>query len=210
MRSNAMLGKALVCAGSLVAVLALSANAHAEARTHDGLYLSFNTGIGYLSSTAEQTVLGTTIKETASGVTIPSAIWLGGTVGPVAIGGGFFGDYAFSPSFEREGGGTYEPDDVTMTLFGFGAFADYYPDPHGGFHVMPFFGWGGLSLSVDGDTSGSDPTGLVMAAGVGYDWFVAPEWSLGAMARFAYAPLKYNDVSFSTIAPALLFTITYH
>ena len=208
MRVNAILGKALVCAGSLAAVLALSANAHAAERTHDGFYLSMNAGIGYLSSSAEQAG----VEVNYSGVTMPAAIWLGGTVGPVVIGGGFFADYSFSPTMEVNGGagGTYSPDNVSQTLLGIGAFADYYIDPHGGFHLQPFLGWGGLETSVDGDSGGSDPTGLVMALGVGYDFWVASEWSLGVMGRFAYAPLSLNDVGYSTIAPALLFTATYH
>lgn len=75
---------------------------------------------------------------------------------------------------------------------------------------MPFLGWGGLSTTHKGNTSDDDPTGLVTAIGVGYDFWVAPEWSLGVMGRFAYAPLKRDDLTFSTIAPALLFTVTYH
>lgn len=206
MRSSAMLGKALACAGSLAAVMALSGSAHAEAKTHDGFYLSMNVGVGYLSSSADYA--GTTA--TFSGVTIPSAIWLGGTVGPVVIGGGLLADYAPSPSMDVEGGGSYELDDVSLNLLGFCAFADIYPDPHGGFHVMPFAGWGGLEASQGGDSSGSDPTGLVMGVGAGYDFWVANEWSLGAMARFAYAPLSLEGRGFSTISPALLFTATYH
>lgn len=187
-------------------MLALSNQAHAEARTHDGFYLSFNAGLGYLSSSVD-TPFG---SETAKGVSLPSAIWLGGTIGPVVIGGGFFGDYAIAPGVTRDGQDILGDTDFSMTLISFGAFADIYPDVHGGFHVMPYVGWGGLERSVNGNSGSSDPTGLVMAVGVGYDWFVAPEWSLGVMGRFAYAPLKMEDASFPTIAPAVLFTVTYH
>jgi hypothetical protein len=95
-------------------------------------------------------------------------------------------------------------------LIGIGAFADYYVDPHGGLHFQPFVGWGGLDASSDGNSGGSDPTGLVLALGAGYDWWVADEWSIGVMGRIAYAPLSLNDVSFTTIAPAVLATFTYH
>jgi hypothetical protein len=143
-----------------------------------------------------------------SGLTIPSALLLGGTVGPVVIGGGLFGDYVPSPKFKQ--GDTEFEGDVTATLFGIGLFADFYPDPHGGLHFQPFLGYGGMEFSFEGDVSGSDPTGPIFAIGVGHDWWVGNEWSIGVMGRFAYAPLKLNDTSYNTIAPAVLATFTYH
>ena len=196
---------ALVFGSALSAVLALSPDARAEARTHDGFYLHLNAGLGYLSTSAEYR--GN--EASYSGVTIPSAIFLGGTVGPVAIGGGIFADYAFSPSEELNGRST-ERDNVSLTLLGIGMFADYYVDPHGGLHFQPFVGWGGLEATVDGNSGGSDPTGLVLALGAGYDWWMADEWSIGVMGRIAYAPLSIDDVTYTTIAPAVLATFTYH
>jgi hypothetical protein len=183
----------------------MAGTAQAEPRTHDGFYLQLDVGLGYLSTSVE-TQLG---DVSYSGVTIPSALMLGGTVGPVVIGGGFFGDYAPSPSISINGESS-ELEDVSLTLIGIGAFADFYPDPHGGLHFQPFVGWGALEASSGGDSSGSDPTGLVLALGVGHDWWVADEWSIGVMGRIAYAPLKYEDTSFNTIAPAVLATFTYH
>ncbi|HEY6557979.1 MAG TPA: hypothetical protein VI072_11930 [Polyangiaceae bacterium] len=199
------LTNALVFGAALSAIVAAAPDASADPRTHDGFYLHLNAGLGYLSTTAE--LAGN--EATYSGVSLPSALMLGGTVGPVAIGGGLFGDYAFSPSGESDGMSS-DLGDVSMTLVGIGVFADYYVDPHGGLHFQPFVGWGGLEFSVDGDSGGSDPTGLVLALGAGYDWWVADEWSIGVMGRIAYAPLSLNDVSFTTIAPAVLATFTYH
>jgi hypothetical protein len=191
------------------ATVQLASEAQAAPNTHDGFYLQLDVGLGYLSSSAD---VGP-YSYTYSGVTIPSALFLGGTVGPVVIGGGFFSDYAFSPSVSVEGGGgsaSITPDDVSMYLVGIGIFADYYLKPGGGLHFQPFVGWGGLETTVDGNSGGSDPTGLVLALGGGYDWFMSPEWSIGVMGRIAYAPLSMNDVSYSTIAPAVLATFTYH
>lgn len=180
--------------------------AAAAPETHDGFYLQLDLGFGYLSSSAE---LGAQ-NITYSGATVPSALLMGGTVGPVVIGGGLFTDYAFSPSASVEGGQSIPLDDVSLTLIGIGVFADIYPDPNKGLHFQPFIGWGGLEASVNGNAGGSDPTGLVLAVGAGYDWFVSDNWSIGVMGRFGYAPLKLNDTSYSTIAPALLGTFTYH
>jgi hypothetical protein len=200
------------CAKTLAAVtafagaLALPSRADAAPKTHDGFYLQLYTGLGYLSTSAE---LGGS-KANWSGVTVPSSLLLGGTIGPVVIGGGFFGDYAFAPSASVNGQDVPSNADITMTLVGIGIFADIYPDIHKGLHFQPFVGWGGLDASVNGNSGGSDPTGLVLALGGGYDVFVSDNWSIGGMARLAYAPLKRDDTTWSTIAPSLWATFTYH
>jgi hypothetical protein len=199
---NHQLIKCLSFAGALCAVVGLSSEARAESMTHDGFYLQLNAGLGYLSASDE-------FDSSMSGVTIPASLLIGGTIGPVALGGGFFGDYAPSPSASFNGEDV-ELEDVTMTLIGIGMFADIYPDPKQGLHFQPFVGWGGLERSYRGDSGGSDPTGLVLALGVGYDFWVGNEWSIGPMFRMAYAPLSINDSSVDAIAPALLATFTYH
>lgn len=201
--------RAAACASFAFALCAAS-TASAEPRTHDGFYFQGGVGVGYLNASADH---GGGFKESIYGVTTPISILLGGTVGPVVIGGGFFADHATSPGAKVETPGfsaSGSLTDVTMTLIGLGVFADYYVDPHGGLHFQPFVGWGGLERSYRGDSGGSDPTGLVMALGGGYDWWVGDEWSIGVMGRVAYAPLKFNDVSVPTVAPAILATFTYH
>jgi hypothetical protein len=198
--------KALASIAAVAGIVSVSGHAKAEALTHDGFYLQFNAGLGYLSTSAEAG--GSEVK--FSGMTLPSSLLLGGTVGPVVIGGGFFGDYAFSPSASFNGQDVPSNSDVSMTLIGIGMFADIYPDVHKGLHFQPFVGWGGLETSVNGNVGGSDPTGLVLAVGGGYDVFISDNWSFGGMLRIAYAPLSLNDVTYSTISPSLLATITYH
>lgn len=214
MRDTTLL-RGVLLASAVCAGVCVPAMANAAPRTHDGFYFQGQVGLGYLNASQE---FGG-VKQSIHGVTIPSAIFLGGTVGPVVIGGGFFGDYAPAPGGTVEGGpysGSVSLPDVTMTLVGIGLFADIYPDPHGGLHFQPFVGWGGLDRSYRGDNSGNDPTGLVLAIGGGYDWWVADEWSIGVMGRLAYAPLKfdvpagYDSPTVNTIAPAILATFTYH
>jgi hypothetical protein len=199
--------KALASIAAVAGIVSVSGHAKAEALTHDGFYLQFNAGLGYTSASSEPTP---SFKEKLAGVTFPSALLLGGTVGPVVIGGGFFADHAFSPSYSLNGNESPLVNDVTMTLIGIGVFADIYPDVHKGLHFQPFVGWGGLERSVNGDSGGSDPTGLVLAVGGGYDFFISDNWSFGGMLRIAYAPLSYNDTSVSVFSPSLLATITYH
>jgi hypothetical protein len=50
----------------------------------------------------------------------------------------------------------------------------------------------------------------VLALSGGYDFFVSDNWSIGGMARLAYAPLEYQKVGVSVFSPSLLATSTYH
>lgn len=196
--------KALSAVAAAAGILCSAGRAEAAAYTHDGFYLQLNAGLGYMNASADD-AFG---KSKLYGVTLPSSLLLGGTVGPVVIGGGFFADHAFSPGASVNG--QKQNVDITMTLIGIGAFADIYPDVHKGLHIQPFIGWGGLERSINGNSGGNDPTGLVLALGGGYDVFVSDNWSIGGMVRVAYAPLSYENVSVGVFAPSLLATFTYH
>jgi len=198
--------KVLAGVTAVAGVLCVSGQAHAAPKTHDGFYLQLNAGLGYMTASSEQGAY----KEKLYGVTLPSSLLIGGTVGPVVIGGGFFGDHAFSPGYSLNGQPANESASITMTLIGIGAFADIYPDVQKGLHFQPFVGWGGLERSVNGNSGGSDPTGLVLALSGGYDFFVSDNWSIGPMVRLAYAPLKYEEIGVGVFAPSLLATFTYH
>jgi hypothetical protein len=196
--------KGALFSAALCGAVALAPEAKADPRTHDGFYLQLDAGLGYLSASYDVPV-----SPNYHGLTTPFAFLLGGTVGPVVIGGGFFGDHATSPGASSDAGSA-DAADVALTLVGIGLFADIYPDPTDGLHIQPFLGFGGLEASVNGNAGGSDPTGLVLALGAGYDWWVGDEWSIGVMGRVAYAPRSINDVGVSVHAPAVLATFTYH
>lgn len=191
---------------SLCASVVVAAEARAAEYTHDGFYLQLDGGLGYYHMSASQGAADLSF----SGVTSASAFLLGGSIAPgFVIGGGVVTDYVFSPKAklnDRDLG----TGPTHQYLFGIGPFVDFYPDPHKGLHFQGMVGYGGVESSFEGDVSGNDPTGLLLSFGGGYDWWVAREWSIGVMGRFIYAPLSYNDVGFTTIAPALLATFTYH
>lgn len=188
--------------------LGLTGTARADDKTHDGFYVQAATGLGYYSASAEQAGM----EASFSGMTVPMSLMLGGSpIKGLAVGGGFMVDYAPSPGFEVNGQEFAGNVDFSQYVIGIGPFVDYYLDPSGGLHFQAFVGWGGLETSSsEGNVGGSDPTGLVMALGAGYDLFVSDEWSIGGAGRFTFAPLSLNDVSYTTIEPALLLTATYH
>lgn len=185
--------------------LLVASNANATPRTHDGFYLGLEGGFGYLNSSMK----GGGYEASLSGVTMASSLWLGGTLGPVVIGGGFMYDSAFSPK-GTQGGQTVNLTNVSLHLIALGPFVDIYPDPNSGLHFMGFAGWGGLEASVNGNVGGSDPTGLVAMVGGGYEFWVSDEWSIGPLARLTYAPLSLNGVDYSTTGFAILADIKFH
>lgn len=195
----------VLASACLGAIITMAPGASAEERVHDGFYLSLQTGLGYLSSSAE---IGG-FDQSLSGLTVSSGLLMGGTVGPVVIGGGMTFDRAFSPSV-KQGDQEVELDDVELYLINLGVFADYYPDPTRGLHFVGMFGWGGLEASVGGDVGGSDPTGMILGLGAGYDFWIADEWSVGPLGRFMYAPLSLNDVDYDTIQFTLVADFKLH
>jgi len=185
--------------------------AKADPMTHDGFYLHLDVGLGYFNTSSDSDL----IDESISGVSVPSSLLLGGTVGPVAIGGGFMWHFVPSPSLEAGGNSVETGDlDISLTMFGIGMFADIYPDPKSGLHFLPFIGYGVESVSVEGRDGGNDPGGLLLSLGVGYDFWMSDEWSIGPMLRFDYASLGYEvageSISYPTTAISALATFTYH
>ena len=193
--------KRLLLAGvSMCALAGLSSRAEAAPRIHDGFYMQLTTGLGYYNVSFDP-------DSSISGVTTPFGIMMGGTITPgFAIGGGLFADYSSSPTVKM---GDAEVDlPGAQMLLGIGVHADYYLKPEGGLHFTGFLGWGGLE-ETEG-AGGSDPTGLVIGLGGGYDWWIADEWSAGVLGKIDYAPLKFNDASFTTTAFSVLGTLTWH
>jgi len=150
-------------------------------------------------------------KQSFSGLTLPSSIFLGGTLfGHLALGGGIVLDYAPSPTYKVDG--TKISNTVTaQMIIGLGIYGDYYLHPQAnGLHFQVFAGWGGLETSFHGNVGGSDPTGLVTAFGVGHDWWISDEWSAGVLGRFLYAPISLNGTGFPTWEPAVVGVLTWH
>ncbi|MDX2053696.1 MAG: hypothetical protein SFV15_14945 [Polyangiaceae bacterium] len=189
--------------GTLVASNALAASAP---ETHDGFYMQLQGGLGYYSTSAE--TLG--VKAEYSGATFATSFLLGGTPGAgLVVGGGMILDYGSSPTVEING--QEVPNSISSQyIVGIGPFVDYYPDPKGGLHFQLFPGWGGLESASNGNVGGSDPTGLVLSLGGGYEWWLSDQWSAGVLGRLIYAPLSMNDVDYTVVEPAVVASFTYH
>jgi hypothetical protein len=178
-----------------------------EPETHDGFFFQGNIGGGYLTTSGGAEPFDLKI----SGPAVAGGLLFGGTISPgLVLGGGTANSIALGPTFEMNGIEGESDTDVRLNLSTIGPFATFYPDPHGGFSLHAMVSFGVVSITVDDEESDENPSGLALTAGAGYDFWVAPEWSIGVFGRFTYAPLKYEGETYTTLAPSLLATFSYH
>jgi hypothetical protein len=183
--------------------------------THDGFYLRFTSGVGGLA-------LGGTGPGNAdaslSGVASGGAIAIGGTPGRgLAIGGML----AAAGSADMKLTGFAGASNVHGTNGGLGiigAFVDWFPNEHRGWHVGGMAGLGGIT--VENPTLQTSWVGGVGAAQVfgGYDFWVGPEWSLGLQGNLgatSRADMKDGDqksvgYQLGALSFAIEATLLYH
>jgi hypothetical protein len=112
---------------------------------------------------------------------------VGGTPWRGLVVGGSLWASRIDPSF-IEGGVRRVPDDdsVKWTLARVGPFVSFYPRPRAGFHADLALS---IALAVESDEKGEplEPgaAGPALAVGLGQDWFVSSELSLGLFGRVA-------------------------
>lgn len=196
---------------------------------HDGFYLRLGGGIGggndKLSGSARDSdgfsgqidggvnaFAGAT--QLALGVTVARGWVLALSIDTVSM---LSGEGRLTDSAGRFGFGTSQ-----LALFG--AMADYYPDPLRGFHLQAALG---LASFVMAQGEAVDNTGYEMIApphaaigagfslGVGNQWWVHPDWTVGVLGRFMMGWADGSDeygASFShrALGYSLLLTTTYH
>jgi hypothetical protein len=152
-----------------------------HARNHDGFFVRGGFGFSAFQSKVPGADEGT--------FSTSAEVLVGGTpFRGLVIGGGAIG----------EGLGTLHP------LVAYSAFAQLYPDPHGGLHLQLL---GALALLQDHPSV----LGPLAAGGVGFDAFAGRQVSLGGFARVGYAR-GYGDGGVRVDAPfaSLAATLTWH
>ena len=103
-----------------------------------------------------------------------------------------------------------------MLFLAAAAFVNYYViDPTDGLNLQALIGYGAVDfVSEEGTSGGNDPTGPVLGFGVGYDFWVASEFSIGPFARLIWAPMSADaggvSSSVTYLAPTIGAAFTYH
>jgi len=171
---------------------------------HDGFYLRAALGVGVAVSQTSYTTKSTTGTDaayqqdvSATATTTDVDIGLGGAVKP-----GFNLGAAVSISKPVNTSGTIDKQKSSDTrsqkielgtqVF-IGPMLDWYTRSQGGFHVLVSIGGAftaGRKISVTDTSTGEDwsksygPYGLGMIGGLGYEWWVSDQWSIGLLGRF--------------------------
>lgn len=161
----------------------------------------------------------TTLHASGGGFAIEFA--LGGTVADgLVIGGGLYAAGANTIKWKADNLDSDGVSGGTGSIGLLGVLADYYPNPKEGFHVQGALGIGTMSYEKHARSgipleNWSGGGGGAML-GVGYEFWVGQQWSIGALARVLMVSntLRGEDtgVDFSAkgYAPSLLFGATNH
>ena len=193
---RAALVSPLVCALSL-AIVSAAGSALAAPRQHDGFYLRLGAGGGYARGT-----LATAADSDSNAANVATELAVGWTLRPgLVLGLGTFPMVAPKPDYDAvDAGGQH--------VSGTGPFAAYYFDPAGGLHAQAglLFAAGYLD---GGDRDGQVGFGYGAMGGIGYDRFIADEWSLGGLVRLTAYRLNGVEDNIRLFSTSLLLTATF-
>lgn len=182
---------------------------------HDGFFVRADVGLAGMWAGVSGSASG---RDRIWAIGQSAGIFIGGTPKPGLVVGGYVWTAQLDPTFVVRGVRVSPDDDsVKLTLGRIGPFLDFYPDPLRGFHVQTTIG---LAVQVESDTKGHPikpaSVGGGASFGVGYEFFVARQFSVGAMARFSVGALARSPPGapgeerlFYEI-PELLLTSTFH
>jgi hypothetical protein len=180
---------------------------------HDGFYLRMGLGGGYAGFSGNVGDMDASIK--GGGAVLE--LLIGGSPAPgITIGGGFAFGSLQKPKVKL---GDFPEQEANNDLsYGIlGIFMDWYPDPRGGFHLQPLLGVANAQAddsSSNNNNNKSTLNGGGAALGVGYDFWVGDQWSIGPEGRFVWASLKNSDSNidekYTVTGFHILFSATLH
>lgn len=176
-------------------------------RQHEGFYLRLGGGLGALGADYDRE--GFDASSGGTSLELEALVGAGPAPG-LAIGAGLLASLQL--------GGEWDADDVVgstsanLTTFIVGPFADGYPNPGDGWHFGGLLGLASVAFDGPGGAEGSDALGVGGAGWVGYDIWVAPEWSIGLALRVdaLRATNSDDDVTISKIGGTLGVSVLYN
>lgn len=202
------------------------------ARLHDGFYLQMSPGISFHRSKLK--VDGSDAAASVKGSGVGFDVAVGGTVGGGFVIGGAFGRHSSNgASLENDVGVTSAKTEVNVGYTQLSLHLAFYPWPEKGFHLQGGLGFAELTYSglrvgpIDQGNGqfmtvrADSMSGTHAHLGVGYEAFVAEQWSIGGLLRLDMAWVSQDDssgsvqssstrVSSSMFTPSLRMTFTFH
>jgi hypothetical protein len=197
--------------------------------THDGFY--FRIALGFGGLVASGAVRDNARDANEGSVTSLGALGelaLGGTVGSgLVIGGGTWNAVPINPTMkyrtlasgETPASPEVEVSEPKVSAHGLlGPFIDWYVQPEKGLHIQAAIGLANGGYEEPGDNHDTITLwGFGGMLGVGYEWWVGEQWSMGLLARATSGSIsgvdptdKNEEHSVLFVAPGALLTFTYH
>ncbi len=178
---------------------------------HDGFYLRAAVGPGWQwtslndRSTANFDVSG-------NGFSLGADILVGASPSPgIALGVGVLSNFGFDVGLEHD---DTEVADTSVAYVIVGPFFDAFPDNKRGWHLGGEIGFAYAGLEDVNPALVTNAYGGGVAAWVGHDWWVAPEWSAGLNLRLAGAYLfgsrNDEDARVTNLSTTLLVSVLYN
>lgn len=198
-------------------------------RVHDGFYFRIAAGLGAYSEglrSKNSEEYGGTVRGRSAGFATMGEFALGGTISRgLVLGGGAYTAQLVSGTYRtyRDSDGVPPPElDPEVRNFALvGPFFDWYPTPEKGFHIQAALGVASLSgVQLDAfplrDDEPYTAFGGGVMFGVGYEWWIAEQWSMGVLGRVMGAVLRGKDdqdvrwTHTAGTSPSVLLSVTYH
>jgi hypothetical protein len=177
-------------------------------RFHDGFYVRVSLGFGTQWTTIDDRRARPNYS--AKNSALIADLLVGGAPSPgVVFGGALLLDNLPSTEFKLDG----NTAKTGLSLITVGPFIDGYPNPRGGFHSGGMLGASAAHLTGNTYFPAENTLGVGLATWLGYDCWVADQWSVGGLLRFAGARVighkNSSDVEVYTRSIALLLTAAY-
>lgn len=205
----------------LFTILAFSAIVFAEPYVHDGFYMNFKTGFGYMDLQSDKTDYS--YVDLKSPLSQSLAFKLGGAVNPhLAIVGAMSLSAAAGEVKSRNAYYSDKSDAMLLSLI-LGPGIVFYPVQGGvmdNFFIGATFGLGICGIDLDGaylswddgdGVSSNTATGFGVSLEIGKEWWVGDNWSLGVDLVYTYVSgddVDYDGLEWKSNAIQLRFTIT--
>jgi hypothetical protein len=186
---------------------------------HDGFYLRLATGFGPYNETIR--LPSEDSHTTVTGMASTSDFAIGGSPRPgLILGGAIWSTTVLASDTRTDPGAIVPPSTLQSGSYSvLGPWMDYYFDPHGGLHMPASLGFAvirGLDAQGAGFHNDHIAYGAGILAGLGYDWWVGDEWSVGIVGRLTGIVGTSVDtdghrwVHLIGSSPSVLFAVTYN